>query len=189
MPEAQCKRLKPTSHIRPNPCLGCLLLAGLIALAGLSACGTQSRPRVISVRALETAAAVEPKITQRAIVSDMAELNDFCYPLGQRLSLLQIRTADHWDMLRRCAPELGPAPDFRRGMVIGLVSRAGLPLNGTWPVHFDAVRVYNGAGFAIARFHGGSFLPDGTTYLETAQFDGLAAVLMVEINGTRFCPE
>ena len=38
-------------------------------------------------------------------------------------------------------------------------------------------------------FEGGSFLPDGTTFLEAAQYDGLAAVLIVDVNGTRFYPE
>jgi hypothetical protein len=167
-----------------------MLLTSLIGLGGLSACGPRLRARPISVHALETAAAVEPSAVRRAIALDAGPPNEeFYHPLGGRLGLFQIRSAKEWEVLRRRAPELGPCPDLRRGIVVGLASHAGLPLNGAWPIHLETVRVHNGAGFAIAHFQGGSFLPDGTTYLETAQFDGLTAVLMIEINGTRFYPE
>ncbi len=189
VPSGQCKRLEPASRrarrgILMGPLATCL--AGLVAL---SACGARPHRQAISVRALETAAAVEPVTVRRAIVSDMREFDAFYHRLGGRLGLFQIRTAEQWEALRRHAPELGPAPDLSRGIVIGLASLAGLPLDGSWPIHLKTVRVHDGAGLAIARFQGGSFLPDGTTYLEAAQFDGLAAVLIVEVNGTRFYPE
>ncbi|MFQ5806479.1 MAG: hypothetical protein ACE5I3_08520 [Phycisphaerae bacterium] len=158
-------------------------------MAALSACSARLRDRTISVRTLESAPAVEPSVTRRAVVSDPPRLEGLYCPLGRRLGLFHIRTASEWEVLRRCAPELGPAPDFARGIVVGLASHTGQPLNGQWPIHLETVRVHEGVGFAIARFEGGSFLPDGTTYLETAQFDGLATVLMVEVNGTRFYPE
>jgi hypothetical protein len=165
------------------------LLGMLAGIGMLCACGTYARPPVVSVHTLEGAPSVYPSFTQRTIVSDPTRLHQFYYPLGQRLGLFQIRTPQQWEALRREAPELGPAPDFDRGIVVGLASHAGLPLDGTWPIHLQSVRIHNGAGFAIGSFGGGSFLPDGTTYLETAQFEGLATVLIVEVNGTRFYPE
>jgi hypothetical protein len=166
-----------------------LLAATLVALGGLSACGTHIRPQVVSVNALETAPVVKPSVTRRAIVSDTAQLRELYYPLGERLGLFQVRSAEQWELLRHQAPELGRAPNFDSGIVVGLASHAGLPLDGTWPIRLEAVRIHNGAGFASGRFEGGSFLPDGSTFLEAAQFDALAAVLIVEINGTRFYPE
>jgi len=126
---------------------------------------------------------------RRAILSDATHLDRLARPLCERLSLLEIRSAADWEQLRRRAPELGPAPDFRRGAVFGLASHAGLPLSDTWPIAIEAVRTHDGAGFAIARFHGGSFLPDGTCYLELVQAEGLRTVLMVEVNGVRFFPQ
>lgn len=165
------------------------LWAGLAGLLVASACGTRPHPRTVSVHALETAQAVEPSTIQRAIVSDAAELDEWCYPLGRRMALVQVRSPEQWALLRRVAPELRGRPDLTRGIVIGLISRAGLPLNGIWPIRLKTVRVHEGAGFVVARFDGGSFLPDGTTYIETAQINGLSAVLMVEVNATRFYPQ
>ena len=125
----------------------------------------------------------------RAIVSDVAGIGELSRPLGRRLSLIEIHNASEWDALRRHAPELGPAPDFSRGTVFGLASHAGVPLDGDWPIRLDLVRVYDGAGFAVASFAGGSYLPDGTSYLEAVQVENLDTVLMVEVNGTRFYPQ
>ncbi len=189
MPSTHCKRAGRPLRAARRRVVHVLLLMILSGVGALCACGTYARPRVVSVHALEGAPSVYPSFTRRAIVSDAARLHQLYYPLGQRLGLFQIRTAEQWEALRREAPELGPAPDFDDGIVVGLASHAGLPLDGTWPIHLQSVRIHNGAGFATGSFGGGSFLPDGTTYLETAQFDGLAAVLIVEVNGTRFYPD
>jgi hypothetical protein len=166
-----------------------LLLVILSGIGGVSACNTLARPRVVSASALEGAPAAAPHITRRAIISDWAQVSELHCPLGQRLGLFQIRSEEQWERLRRQAPELGPAPDFDSGIVVGLASHAGLPLDGSWPIHLQSVRIHEGAGFATGYFEGGSFLPDGTTFLEAAQFDRLAKVLIVEVNGTRFYPE
>ncbi|MBU0617269.1 MAG: hypothetical protein KKI02_06105 [Planctomycetes bacterium] len=189
MPSTHCKQSGRPPRAARLSVVRVLLPAILWGLGGLSACGTHTRPQVVSVHALENAPFLEPSVTRRAIVSDTAQLRELYYPLGQRLGLFQIRSAEQWEALRHQAPELGPAPDFDGGIVVGLASHAGLPLDGTWPIHLQTVRGHNGAGFATGCFQGGSFLPDGTTFLEAAQFDGLAAVLIVEVNGTRFYPE
>ena len=188
MPSDRCKLLELTSA-RMRRRIRSWSLAAVIGLGALSACGTHPRGRAISVCSLETASTSPPIATQRTLVSDTADLEHLYYPLGRRLGLFQIKTTDEWEALCRHAPELGPSPDFSRGIVVGMASRVGMPLDGTWPIHLQSMRIHEHAGFAIARFEGGSFLPDGTTYLETAQFDGLAVVLMVEVNGLRFYPE
>lgn len=189
MPSIHCKPAGRPLRATRRQAGRVLLLAVLPGVTALCACGIRTRPQVVSVHALEDAPPVCPSFTRRAIVSDTTQLRPLYCPLGSRLGLFQIRTAQQWEALRRQAPELGPAPDFDDGIVVGLVSHAGLPLDGTWPIHLQSVRVYNGAGLATGSFGGGSFLPDRTTYLEAAQFDGLATVLIVDVNGTRFYPE
>jgi hypothetical protein len=159
------------------------------ALLTLSSCAGSSHRRALTVQALESASSFTPAVTQRAVITDPATLGDLYQALGRRVGLLQIRSVQEWERLRRAAPELGPPPDFRRGAVIGITSDAGLPLDGSWPIWLEAVRVYEGAGLVVARFPGGTFLPDGTTYLEAAQIDGLEGVLLVDVNGTRFYPQ
>jgi hypothetical protein len=185
----QCKQPESTSRRGRRGLRVSLLLIGLAGSATLSACGLRPHRRAIDIHALETAAAVEPRLVRQAIVSDVSALDKLYHRLGPRLGLFQIRTAEQWEALRRHAPELGPSPDLTRGIAVGLASHAGLPVDGAWPIHLETVRVHDGIGFALGHFQGGSFLPDGTTYLEAAQFDGLAAVVMVEVNGTRFYPE
>jgi len=180
------RKQAPPQPSRRRCALAGLLIAGLAALT--SCAGRSARP-AITVQALESASRVAPTFTRRAIVTRPDELGDLYHPLGRRCGLIEVRSGSEWERLRRVAPELGPPPDFRRGAVIGITSDAGLPLDGSWPIGLEAVRVCAGAGFAVARFPGGTFLPDGTTYLEASQIEGLAVVLMVEINGTRFYPQ
>jgi hypothetical protein len=110
-------------------------------------------------------------------------------PLGRRLGLIQVRDAGEWQQLLRAAPSAGPDPDFRRGIIVGLVSPCGSSLDGTWPFSWEAVRMYEGAGLLEARFNAGNYLPDGTTYLETAYVEGLAAVLVVSVDGVNYYPD
>ena len=165
--------------------IGAALFAGW---AGLSACGVRPGVQTITVQALEDAPTARPRFVRRAIVSPAAEWQSCYYALGPRLGLVQIRSEHDWENLRTAAPEIGPCPDFNQGIVVGLVSHAGLPVNGRWPIHLDTIRICRGAGFATGEFEGGTYLPDGTTYLEVAQFSELRSVLMVEIDGTRFYP-
>ena len=116
-------------------------------------------------------------------------LGDAFRPLGARLGLVQVNSAEQWARLARLAPGLGPCPDLSGGSVVGLASTIGMPLNGRWPIHVQSVRAHEGAGLLVARFDGGSYLPDGTAYLETMYVPDLATVLVVEVNGVRFYPE
>ena len=161
----------------------------LSALAASSACSLNRGANVVTPRTLEEAPPARPKIVRRAIVSPTAELESCYRPLGPRLGLIQIRSESEWENLRAAAPELGPCPDLSQGMVVGLVSHAGQPLSGRWPIHLDGIRIYRGAGFATGAFEGGTYLPDDTTYIEIAQYSELRGVLMVDIDGTRFYPD
>lgn len=160
----------------------------LAAWSCLSACALKPTVQTISVRTLEEAPALRPKMIRRAIISAENRLTFSSCPLGARLGLIQVWTPEQWEQLRAAAPEIGACPDLSDGMVVGLLSYAGLPVNGTWPIRLQGMRVHRGAGFAIGEFEGGTYLPDGTTYLEIAQFSDLRNVLMVEIDGTRFYP-
>jgi hypothetical protein len=155
----------------------------------VAACSIQPAHRRVTIDALEMAPRLCPKSPHRAIVSDRRALDELCYPLAGRLGLLQVHSPDGWSRLLRVAPRLGPCPDFSRGMVVGLVSWAGLPLDGEWPVALEGVRCYHGAGLVTARFQSGSYLPDGTTYLEAAFVEELEAVLILDVNGVRFYPK
>lgn len=171
-----------------------------LTLAPLFACSTLPGPRGISLVALEQAEAVEPARVERWRVADADLLAPVSTPLGPRMMLVELRSAADW---RRFVDALGVsptspaahaaesdlvAPDFSRGMVVGVVSRLGEPLADDWPVSVDSVRSHDGAGFLAVRFAPGNYRPDGAAFAETAFVEGLAAVLAVEINGDRFYP-
>jgi hypothetical protein len=186
VPTSHCKQLDRTWRGPPIRGLRTLLATGLATTAMLSACGTHPRLSSVAIRTLETAQAVQPARIQRTVVSDAAGLGKLCYPIGRRLGLLQVRSAKDWQTVRMCAPELGPPPDFSQGIVIGLLSQTGQPLNGEWPIRLESVRIHDGVGLALAHFKGGSFLPNQTTYLEMAQIHGLASLEMIDVDGARF---
>jgi hypothetical protein len=158
---------------------------GFVAL-GLASCASQPRVVAVSIAALESAAEVGPILTERSIVTDADALRPFYVALGPRMGLVQVHSAADWDRLREAAPEIGTCPNLARGSVIGIVCRTGTPLDGDWPIELDAVRIADGAGFVCASFHGGSYLPDGSAFLETTYVEGLNSVLMVDVNGVRF---
>ncbi|MBU0641134.1 MAG: hypothetical protein KKB50_19925 [Planctomycetes bacterium] len=164
-------------------------LAFALGAMTVGACSMRPATRTVSVRALRQAPVVTPSDYRHAILSDTTAIDDLHWPLGERLGLLQVRNQAEWRRLTAVAPELGSPPDFERGMVIGLLSRAGVPLNDCWPIDLDVVRVHGGAGLVSGRFCPGTYFPDGTAYLETAYVEGLVTVLIVDINGVRFYPE
>ena len=72
--------------------------------------------------------------------------------------------------------------------MVGIACWAGEPVDGTWPVRVEGVRVQRGGGLVDATFRGGTYLPDGAAYIETAYVVGLRDVLGVQVNGTLFQP-
>lgn len=182
--------LEGCSH-HPGSCAARTAFGAAAALAALAAtsCASKSRAPAVSIETLESAAAVGPIRIERSLVSDSEALRDLSISLGPRLGLVQVRSAGDWQRLREAVPEIGACPNLSRGTLVGILCRTGTPLDGDWPIDLDAVRIADGAGFVCASFHGGSYLPDGATYLETTYIEGLNSVLMVDVNGVRFYTE
>lgn len=166
-------------------------LSASALLALITSCGSSLSTSAAKIRVedLENAPIAGPVLTNRAIVAESPALNTMSTQLGPRLGLIQVRRPAEWDVLQHAVPDVGPCPDLLHGSVVGVFCRAGLPLNGDWPVELENVRVRGGAGLVSATFEGGSYLPDGTTYLEWTYVVGLDSVLVVEVNGLRFFAE
>ena len=161
----------------------------LLALPFVSCASKLRAVAAVSIEALESAPPISPITTERSIVTDAEALRPLSIDLGPRLNLVQVRNPNDWQRLREVAPEIGDCPNLERGALVGILCRTGTPLDGDWPIDLDAVRVADSAGFVCASFHGGTYLPDGVAYLETAYIEGLSSVLMVDVNGVRFYTE
>ena len=158
-------------------------------LTALSACTTPRAVHTITLADLETAPPARTQRLGRTVVCDADAIKPLCTPLGSRLGLLEIRSQREWQSLVRAASSSGPCPNLQNGIVIGIVSWAGLPVDGRWPIELDSIQLRDGGGLVNATFQPGTYLPDGTTYLETAYVEGLQAVLAVNVNGTTFYPD
>ncbi len=166
------------------------MLVGIsLVLASDGGCLWSGGGRVVSLRQLESAPLTLPGQTRRIVLADAQALDGAYHALTPRLGILVVRDAATWQRLARQMPNPGPQPDLSTGAVVGVVSRAGLPLDGCWPVSLDAIQVHGGAGLVSASFRGGTYLPDGTLYAETAYVNDLDAVLVVSVNGLRYFPE
>lgn len=164
-------------------CAACL---GAITWLTLIGCGT--RFRTVTLEALESGQ-LAPLRPAARLVADGRALRDLCTPIGPRLGLFQVHTPGQWERLAQAIPQLGRCPDLHKGSVIGLACWAGTPIDGRFPLQIESVRVAAGGGLLSATFRGGSYLPDGTAWVETGYVEGLRAVLMVSVNGTAFFPE
>lgn len=168
---------------------GCLGVTALLLTSTLLGCGTAPRARTITVSQLEAAPRVPQMQTARALATNPDALRALCTPLGARLGLLQIHSHAEWDSLRKVVPHLGSCPDLHLGMLVGLACWAGTPISAHWPIRIEDVRVCDGAGIVTGEFSGGTYLPDGAAFIELAQVPGLATVLVVDVDGTRFYPD
>jgi hypothetical protein len=151
-----------------------------------TSCALAPTVRTIRLEQLEAAAELPLRTLKRGLIRDPSALEPMLRPLGRRLALLEVRTPAEWEVLSHAVPDLGPCPNLAHGAVIGLVARMGRPLDGQWPASMERIRVCQGAALLTVRFEGGSFLPDGTSYVELAQVEGLEAVLVVDVGATRF---
>ncbi len=162
-------------------------VATLPVLGLFSGCAAPVPTRTVTLAALEEAPAAQTSAAHW-LVANINALRTLCAPLGPRLGFLQVQTPDEWERLANAAPQLRETPGFGRGVLIGVASWAGTPVDRAWPVHIQRVRVYHGAGLVEARFHPGTYLPDGTAYLETAHVNGLEKVLAVRVDGSLYYP-
>lgn len=158
------------------------------AVPWLASCSVGVRTLHVSEPSLEVAPEAGTRELARGVLADPAPLSRLYVPLGQRMGICQIRSAGDWSSLREAMPQLGAEPDFTRGIAIAIISCAGQPLSGDWPISLDSVRVSQGGGYVCANFEGGTYLPDGMSYVDVAHVPGLTDVLMVDVNGVRFYP-
>ncbi|MBW7905236.1 MAG: hypothetical protein LC135_05650 [Phycisphaerae bacterium] len=185
MREGVCKPAPHARRPRFRAAARCALVGvGALTLASCAA------PAWRTVRSEDLDAAPEAAASQvwHVRLSDPARIVSQSKPLSRRMALIQLRTRADWQALAEAAPQLGPCPDLGRGLVVGVMFFGGTPLGGDWPLELCAVRVFNGAGLVEAHFTGGSFLADGAGYLHLVQVEGLRAVLIVDVDGTRFYP-
>lgn len=162
--------------------------AALLAAACLSivACHPGPHRRTVSLPQLEQGTVVVPTDVRRTVVRDPSALGEAYSELAPRLGVVVIRSSAEWRQLAKVAPDLGPAPNFDCGAVVGVLSRAGSPVGAEWPVRVKHVRLSDGAGLLVGGFEPGSYLPDGVCHLEAAYVVGLETVLVVDINGLRY---
>jgi len=180
-----CKQRGPTR--KRGPWLRGAAIAGG-ALLAMSACSLPPRVHTVSLQALEAAPPTEPFLLARTVATDAEAFEHLGTALGPRLMLVEARTPEQWESLARVLPRIRAQPDLRRGSVIALISEAGTPLEARWPIGLDSVQIADGGGLLHVRFAGGTYLPDGRAYVEAVYVPGLAAVLVVEVNGVRFYP-
>ena len=158
-----------------------LAACGLLALSACSA----PLQRMVSLQSLEDSNLQLAHPLGQVMVDRVDWAADVA-PLGSRLALCQVRTPDDWAALQAHHPGLGPCPDLQNGTVVGLASRVGQPLSGRWPLRIEHAQVSGGAILLTAHFEGGTYLPDGTTYLDLAYVPHGQQVLVVDINGVRY---
>jgi len=172
------RRIAPASSLLPA-------LAGLVLLP---ACHRLSARETIGPRDLREARPLRPVAVQRVVCDDAVASLPFYRPLGPRAGLLVIRSTSRWKRLARLAPDLEPPGDLHDRVAIVLVARAGIPVDGGWPIRLRALRALSGIGYADIAFAPGNYLPDGTTYLEVAIFREVEEVAMADVNGSRYYP-
>lgn len=182
MKDAVCKLIRrgPKALRAAAACVAAVLLTG---------CASRPRAAPVPIENFHAAAARPLTDRQCTIVSDPAALAPLCTPLGSpRLALVTVRSNAEWRRFCRATRDLGPAPDFRTGIVVGLVSRTGTRIDGRWPLELTAVRQCGPAGLLEGRFLPGTYLPDETPYVETAFAAGVTDVVAVDVNGDEFYP-
>gem|GEM_PF-1120490 len=181
MPRPYCKL---SASLAPLLARNALVLAASAALIGLTACAPAALGprRIVSLAELESSPPRAPAGLLCRAVDEPIALQPLIHPLGRRLWFLEVTNVEQWRQLAQAVPEVGPCPDFRRGTVIGVVSR-GTRLDGAAPFWLQTIRVHNGAGLVELSFNPGTYLADGSAYLEMTYVTGLRNVLVVNVDG------
>ena len=158
-------------------------------LLQISACTLSAPTRTISLSDLESAPLVPVERLGRTIVADVDATEAMYTSLAPRLGIYRVLTPEQWRAFQGAARISAPVISSGRGTIIGIVSRAGRPLAGGWPIRVEQVRVVDGAALVTARFASGSYLPDGLSYVDTVYVDEPIVVLALEINDVRYYPQ
>lgn len=107
-------------------------------------------------------------------------------PLSEEFAAVHIRSPSEWRRLQRVLQldQPGPALDFSRGSIVGLLADVGEPSDqGRWPVELEEARVVQGAGWVRFRFASGLFYQIRTAPFFTAVYvPGLRQLRVVQIN-------
>lgn len=159
------------------------------AFALLATCCAAPAPRTITFRELESAPSAPLERISRGYASDPAALRRLCTPLGPRLGYVHVRSKPQWERLAAAVPSLGSCPDLRHGTLVALVAWNGAAIDDHFPIHIESIRLVQGGGLVTARFHGGTYHPDGTVCVATALAPGLATILAFDVNGVCFFPD
>lgn len=111
------------------------------------------------------------------------------HPLSRKFDFLLLSTPRDWsDLLptTNLRPELQPPP-FDRGIVVGLLARAGGVPDERWPVQFTTARRRGSVAFLEARFEGGLYRPlDLPPHLHLVFLPGVRDVLGIRLNQSLF---
>lgn len=163
--------------------------AAVISAMLVGGCAVRSHS-VITPDELDAAVPRLPIDVRRGLLADPDRVRDLMTHLGSRMALIQVHAREQWDRLSAACGGLGVCPDLSRGDVFAVASLIGTPTDGDeWPVALEEVRAVRGAALLTASFAGGSYLPDGATYVCIAHVPDVRSVLIVEVNGVRFYPE
>lgn len=174
--------LRSRCAFTPPACLAWIVLTGCTA-------GMLPPARIVRLADLECSPARTPTEPRRCFVREPDALQSLVHPLGRRLGLLEVTSAEQWRELAQAVPGIGSSPDLTHGIVVGLVSVSGTPVDGGPPFRLQAIRVHDGAGLVQAQFNSGTYLPDGSAYLEMTYVNGLRSVLVVNVNGVDYVAE
>lgn len=162
------------------------IFAVAVCLPHIAGCSAPPGQTYIHMETLEVAAEARLSEPQRAVVLDESRIASLVRSVNDRVALIEIRDDREWDVFRATCVGLGPRPNFSCGAFVAVMTRVGQPLDGEWPCRLEGVRVVQGAGLVNATLRGGTYLPDGTTYIDGAIVCGLRRSLVLEINGDRF---
>ncbi len=171
-------------------CLPLGVLYGFVAAANLllpASC--TPGPRQVALRQLADPANEVRVARRRAVLRDYEPVAPLVTPLAGHIGLLRVRDEQEWDRLSRAAQALGPRPDFRAGSIVGVVSRCGSRVDGSWPIELQGVHVRERLGMVVAASQSGCYLPDAVTQVEFAWVAGLSRVAVVDIDGQRILVE
>jgi hypothetical protein len=186
----QCKQSASLrARVSPQPRSRALALSACLTWTVLTGCAALSPGPVVQLSELECAPARRPADVRHCFVEEPAALKSLLHPLGRRLGLLEVSDIGQWRKLAQAVPGLGACPDLGQGTIVGLVSLMGTPLDGDPPFQLQAIRIHHGAGLIEAQFNSGTYLPDGTTYLEMTYVRGLRSVLVVRVDGVEYIAE
>jgi hypothetical protein len=173
---------------RPGNRVAGRCLAGFVALGVLLAVGCAA-PRIVTFQ-WDLATPVETRADRgwRARLAGRDEVpGEFRTVLCDEFELVVADSPGKWRRLREALElEEGPTtgyPDFRNGVVVGLIADVGEPAAADWPVALDAVRRDGTHAWIRYRFSGGLYYPVRTgPYFIAGFIPDIRDVRIVQIN-------